>query len=392
MHPGYYLAALAGVQVLPRMLQRLPVPAPVWALLLGVGTGILLPDFRGDEVIAQLGTLGIASLFVFAGMEVRVEDLRTDARQLAVHVVTRIVTLAALAGGIALLPAYESRSAVLIALAVLTPSTGFILGSIGTMGLSAGEQRAVRLKAISAEILALTIMFFVLGSTSMASLYWSTLALVALAIAIPLLFRGAARFLLPYAPGSEFSLVIIVALVAAYATDALGVHYFIGAFLVGVLVQHVRGDLPAATSGETMHAIELFSSFFMPYFFFNAGLGLPESALSIKALLIGLALSAVALPLRVFVVTLQRRLTLRERWREGLRISVPLLPTLIFALVIADILHTEFGLPDALFGGLVVYAMVSTIVPTLLLKTAAARFDPASVAQTEKDATASGTR
>jgi Kef-type K+ transport system membrane component KefB len=266
---------------------------------------------------------------------------------------------------------------------VLTPSTGFILGSIGNMGLDADEQRAVRLKAIAAEILALACMFIVLGSSSLATLGASTLALLALTVAIAVLFRGAARYLLPYAPGSEFSLVIVAAVVAAYATHALGVHYFIGAFVAGVLVQYVRRDLPAASSQETIHAIELFSSFFMPYFFFNAGLSLPASAMSVEALLLGLALSAIALPLRVLVVTLQRRLTLRERWHEGLRISVPLLPTLIFALVIAEVLRRDFGLPDALYGALVVYALVSTIVPSLVLRTAAARFDPANVAQVD---------
>jgi Kef-type K+ transport system membrane component KefB len=393
MHPVYYLAALVAVQIVPRLLQRLPVPAPVWALLLGVGTGLYLPAFRDNPTITQLGTLGVASLFLFAGIEVRVAHLRADARPLTIYVVTRILTMAALAAGIVLLPSlefqsvalpsFEPRTAVLIALAVLTPSTGFILGSIGNMGLDADEQRAVRLKAIAAEILALACMFIVLGSSSLATLGASTLALLALTVAIAVLFRGAARYLLPYAPGSEFSLVIVAAVVAAYATHALGVHYFIGAFVAGVLVQYVRRDLPAASSQETIHAIELFSSFFMPYFFFNAGLSLPASAMSVEALLLGLALSAIALPLRVLVVTLQRRLTLRERWHEGLRISVPLLPTLIFALVIAEVLRRDFGLPDALYGALVVYALVSTIVPSLVLRTAAARFDPANVAQVD---------
>jgi Kef-type K+ transport system membrane component KefB len=402
MHPVYYLVALVCVQIVPRMLQRLPVPAPVWALLLGVGTGFIVPDFRGDTVIVQLGVLGVASLFLFAGIEVQVADLRADARVLTIHIATRVVSLAALSCGIVLLPeiapaaiaapAFDLRSAVLIALAVLTPSTGFILGSIGAMGLDADEQRSVRLKAIAAEILALAAMFVALGSSSAPTLLGSTIALVALAIAIRVLFHGAARFLVPYAPGSEFSLVIVVALVAAYVTHALGVHYFVGAFVVGVLIQQVRGDLPVATSRETIHAIELFSSFFMPYFFFNAGLSLPTSAMSVEAVLLGLLLSAVALPLRVLVVTLQRRLTLRERWHEGLRISVPLLPTLIFALVIAEVLRTDFGLDDTYYGALVVYALVSTIVPSFVLKTAAGRFDPASLAQREAGTVASGPR
>lgn len=43
-----------------------------------------------------------------------------------------------------------------------------------------------------------------------------------------------------------------------------------------------------------------------------------------------------------------------------------LLPTLIFTLVLAQLLHEPFHIPDALYGGLLVYAFVNMLLPSLL--------------------------
>lgn len=45
-----------------------------------------------------------------------------------------------------------------------------------------------------------------------------------------------------------------------------------------------------------------------------------------------------------------------------------MLPTLVFTLVIADILRERFGLPPALFGALIVYTLSNTLIPSLVLR------------------------
>ena len=50
-----------------------------------------------------------------------------------------------------------------------------------------------------------------------------------------------------------------------------------------------------------------------------------------------------------------------------------MIPTLIFTLVIAGILHESFHIDDALYGGLLVYAAISTMLPSLLLPKIAER-------------------
>ena len=55
--------------------------------------------------------------------------------------------------------------------------------------------------------------------------------------------RGAelrVRWVLPQAPGSEFSFLIVVGVIAAYATKLLGVYYLVGAFIAGFIARQLE--------------------------------------------------------------------------------------------------------------------------------------------------------
>ena len=58
-----------------------------------------------------------------------------------------------------------------------------------------------------------------------------------------------------------------------------------------------------------------------------------------------------------------------------MRVAVPLTPTLVFTLVLAEILRDGFGIDEALFGGLVVYAALTTILPAMVLRAPRAAFE-----------------
>jgi len=73
-------------------------------------------------------------------------------------------------------------------------------------------------------------------------------------------------------------------------------------------------------------------------------------------------------PVRLVTVTLHRRLALKEPVREALKVAVPMLPTLVFTLVIAGILRDRYDIPGWLFGGLIVYAFVTTVLPALVTR------------------------
>jgi len=363
-----YLVLLFALLVVPRWLQRFKVPAPITALLLGLGAMLLWGDRAHDPVVGLLSIIGISSLFLFAGLEVDPAALRNGYRQLATHLLIRVATLAGTAWVAWRYLDLAWQPAALLALALLTPSTGFILDTLERLGLDEEERFWVTSKAIAGELLALAALFFLLQADDTLQLAASTSAIIALIAGLPLLFIALGRWVVPHAPGSEFSLLVMVGLVAAYVTYKLGVYYLVGAFIAGLAARLLQVRMPTLASSDNLHALRLFATFFVPFYFFHAGTGISREALSWEALGVGLAMTVVVVPLRVGIVWLQRRLLFGKRGGSNLRVSVALAPTLVFTLVIATILHARFGLSDMLFGALILYTTLNTLLPSLVFR------------------------
>ena len=363
-----YLLLIFALLVIPRALQRYKIPAPLTCLLFGIGAMLAMGPRAHDPVVGLLATLGISSLFLFAGLEVDLQALRRGLWPLIVHLLIRAATLFGvgwLAWRYAGLP---WQAAGLLALALLTPSTGFIIDTLGRLGLSDDERFWVTSKAIAGELLALAVLFVVLQAGNPVHLALSSLALAAMLVGLPLLFVALGRWVAPQAPGSEFSLLVMVGMVAAYITHELGVHYLVGAFIAGLVARLLRQRMPRLASDDNLHALRLFASFFVPFYFFSAGTSVPAGALSLKALGLGLLITVVVLPLRIGVVWLQRRALFGEDFRSSLRVSLALAPTLIFTLVLAGVMRQHFAVPEALFGALLLYAALTTLLPSLVFR------------------------
>ena len=193
-----YLSLIFGLIVIPRALQRFRLPAPLSSLGLGMVATLLLGPGYHDGTLVLLATLGISSLFLFAGLEVDLDGLRRGRGPLLVHLVMRSLLLAGLTYGGIRLFSLEWHISLLLALALLTPSTGFILESLARLGLNEDERYWVTIKAIGSEILALAVVFVVLQSDSAAHLGISTLAILSMIIGIPLLFGLLGRIVVPY--------------------------------------------------------------------------------------------------------------------------------------------------------------------------------------------------
>ncbi|MEO7999384.1 MAG: cation:proton antiporter, partial [Gemmatimonadaceae bacterium] len=320
-------------------------------------------------------TFGIVALFLFAGLEVEIDDLRRGARVISQHLVVRMAMLTLVALIARYFMHFEMRSGALFALALVIPSTGFILDSLGSFGLTKDEAYWVKSKAIATELLALCTLFVVLQSTSASRLLLASFALVTLIAVLPPIFRVFAVWVVPYAPKSEFAFLVMMAVVVAYATRQLGAYYLVGAFLVGIAARRFRQRLPAVASERMLHAVEVFASFFAPFYFFVAGTNLRQEDFTMQSVLTGLVITAVILPARIASVVLQRRSALKEATVQSMRVAVPMLPTPIFTLVIAEILRDRFALSPELFGALIVYAVLNTTLPGLLLRTQPPEYD-----------------
>jgi Kef-type K+ transport system membrane component KefB len=362
-----YLALIFGLLVVPRALQRFLIPAPLTSFGLGMVAALFVPLFAHDATLELLSTLGISSLFLVAGLEVDLQAVRRGLLVVLGHLVVRSAMIALAAWLCARYLAVSWQAATLMALAVLTPSTGFILDTLGRLGLNDDERFWVMVKAIGGEVLALLVLFGVLQSSSSERLLWASGELLLMIVLLPLIFLVLARWVMPYAPESGFSMLVMVGLIAAYLTKQLGVYYLVGAFLAGFTARLLRERIPLLAPAENLRAVRLFASFFIPFYFFHGGMSVPAGALVWQSLWLGALLAAVILPLRIAVVWLQRRYLSHENARTALKVATALVPTLIFTLVLATILHEQFALPDTWYGALLVYAAITTLLPALVL-------------------------
>jgi Kef-type K+ transport system membrane component KefB len=363
-----YVVLIFALFVLPRVLQRFRLPPAITSFALGAFASAGMGWFGHDPTMELLSTLGIVSLFLFAGLELEAAELRVNAWVLTQHLAIRVALLGAVAVLVRAVFPLDWRPALLVALALVTPSTGFILDSIRTFGFTPAEESWVKLKAIATELLALAVLFAVTQSSTVPRFTMSALALVLMVLLLPIVFRGFARAIVPHAPGSEFGFLLMVAVLCAVATRELGVYYLVGAFVVGVAAQRFREQLPALASRGMLRAVELFASFFIPFYFFHAGSQIRREDFSLEPALAGLGMVLLVLPLRLAVVAVHRGLVLREPPRASLRIGVALLPTLVFTLVLAEILRSEYRVPPVVFGGLILYTVVNTLIPGLIFK------------------------
>ncbi|MGV8961169.1 MAG: cation:proton antiporter [Stenotrophomonas sp.] len=363
-----YLSLIFALLVIPRALQRFSIPAPLTCLVFGIGAMLWAGERSHDPVIGLLATLGISSLFLFAGLEVDLQALRKGIWPLLAHLCIRGATLS----GVSWLAWHYLglgwQAAALLALALLTPSTGFIMDSLSQWGLNEAEKFWVTSKSIGGELLALVALFVVLQAGDPGHMAVSGLIMLAMLVGLPLVFIALGRWVAPHAPGSEFSLLVMVGMVAAYITYTLGVYYLVGAFIAGLVARLLQQRMPLLASHENLHALRLFASFFVPFYFFNAGTHVPAEALSFEALGLGVVITLVVLPLRIAVVWLQRRLMFGETFRSSLRVSLALAPTLVFTLVLAMIMYQRFAIPGVLFGALLLYAALTTLLPSLVFR------------------------
>lgn len=380
-----YLLLIFALLVIPRAVQRFSVPAPLTCLLFGIGAVLWLGDGAHDAVVNLLAILGISSLFLFAGLEVDLAQLRKGLWPLLLHLLIRSATLVGVAWLAWHYAGLSWQAAGLLALALLTPSTGFIMDSLAQLGLNEEERFWVTSKAIAGELLALVAMFVVMQADDPVQLGLSSLVLTAMLVGLPLLFIGLGRWVAPHAPGSEFSLLVMVGMLAAYITYWLGVYYLVGAFIAGLVARLLQRRMPLLASHDNLHALRLFSSFFVPFYFFNAGTHVPGDALSLEALGLGVLITLVVLPLRLAVIVLQRRMVFGESLRSSLRVALALSPTLIFTLVLAGIMREHFAVPPVLYGALLFYAAVTTLLPSLVFRKAL-DVDPAQYERPDGDA------
>jgi Kef-type K+ transport system membrane component KefB len=144
---------------------------------------------------------------------------------------------------------------------------------------------------------------------------------------------------------------------------------------VGVAAQRFRARLPAMSSEKMVDALEAFGSVFIPFYFFAAGLHIEPRELGWSAVGLGFVFLVVCVPLRVAVTVAHRRVALGEATAQARRVGVAMIPTLVFTLVLSEILRDRFGGSVTLVGALIIYTVMNTMIPAFVLGTPPPEFD-----------------
>jgi Kef-type K+ transport system membrane component KefB len=363
-----YVFLIALLFIIPRFLLRAGIPMALTSFSLGILVSSTIGFYAADNVISLFSTLGIISLFLFAGMDVDLSALKREIRPITTHIIFRSTVIIAVSVILYYITALPIVTSVILTLAMVTPSTGFILDNIDTSNMPESQKFWIKLKAISAELVALGALLVFSQLESMAKLFGSILVIIALIVILPLLLKRLTATLERLAPGSEFGFILMLAIIAGIITKKLGAYYLVGAFLVGMAAGQFKRQSPSENTSQTLHSLRSFSAFFMPFYFFNSGLGMPLNAFSYTSLMIAFVFFVVSVPLKIGTILLHRRVAFGETWKESLAISVSLMPNLVFGLVLADILKNKFNLPVEIYGGLIIYTLLATALSPLFLK------------------------
>ncbi len=363
-----YFILFSFLLIIPKMLLRYRIPAALTALGFGFFTTIALGWFNDDEMILMMARLGITSLFLFAGMEVDIDELKEDSNVLIKHLTKVTLLIVAVGFGLEYFFDIGYRASMILSLGIMTPSTGFILDSLKGIHLTEGQEKWVRSKAISKELVAIFMLFVILQTQSISEFVISTAIITAMIFILPPVFRFFLEKIAPFAPDSEASFLILIALLCGVITTKIGAYYLVGAFIVGMTAGRFRHFMENENSGGILSSVSFFFSFFAPFYFYKAGLSLKPEMFSLTGVMLGLILTAVFLPLRYTSTISSIWFFNKESWSCRNHIALPLIPNLIFGLVIMSVLRDRFNAPDHILSGLIIYTLAASVIPWFLLK------------------------
>ncbi len=363
----HHLALFSLVLLLPKAIIRFKVPTGITALVIGVVAGTLDSSIQDDPLFRFLSQIGITSLFVFAGLEVEFEELKEDRVYLSKYLVKTLLILLGIAFGFFHLFGFPFQEAFIYSLGIFTPSAGFIINSLHSFKISEDTEYWVKSKAISKEILAILLLFAALQGGNPKSLGISLIFYALLFLLLPKIFKYFFKYVSPYAPNSEVPFLVMMSLIAGVVSKELGAYYLVGAFAVGLIGSKFKDEIFREDTETLFKSLSSFFNVFLPFYFFYAGLKIKMGELSLESLLFALGLLIVFVPLRIILIRTSITYILKDITQNAFKISMSLMPTLIFGLVIAGILNERAIIPSRYIYALIIYTLLTSLLPTIFL-------------------------
>lgn len=366
-----FLVTIVILFVLPKIIRRYTkLPAPLAEVFLGTILGLAFSRFFFiDDMISVLSTIGIITLFVHSGIEANLDFVLQKKRFFMENVLIHLALILLVSLGVKMFLHLSFTTGFITALALTTPSASYIISSV--KGQDEKKQKWIEGKALAGEILALLLLIFALHIDSVWMLAITIATLGLLLIVLPVLLKKLYNGFFSRMQGIEFSFIFIVALVSAYITDFLGLHFLVGAFTAGLVSRRFMKELVnnpdhkhinRSTGRQILEGFNFFAMIFIPFYFFKVGLQINSEVLTLWNIVIGVSLSAVISFVRLLLMTWHRKIRARESIMTASRVSSFILPTLVFTFVIAEILQKSYEISEALFGTLFIYGVMTALI------------------------------
>jgi len=320
-------------------------------------------------VLESLAQVSVALFLFIIGVEFRANYIRGCGRRVAF--ISQTTVFVPMMLGIALGFGLHSRSAggvdklgfVLFfgaALAVtafpvlarILEETGLVSTRIGLISLASAAINDAMAWCLLAIVIALVRSNSLWGAAQTIGLLFAIVA-----IAFTVVRRVLARMRLV-----PVWLTILLALLAAYTTSAIGIHPIFGAFIAGLLIPRT-----AKLQQDIRSSVEPVLLLFLPVFFVIVGLNTRIGVLSSRSEWVALAaIVAVAIAGKVGGSTLAARFV-GESWPEAAAIGVLMNTRGLTELIILDVGLQMHVLPPELFTPMVLMALVTTLMATPVL-------------------------
>ena len=385
------LLLLVLARVLGEVMERFKQPAMIGEILAGVvlGPTVLNVMVRNEELTA-ISDLGVFLLVIIAGLEIDVREIAKTSR--GRNLITSLLAfLIPIGSGFAVATAFDLAlvPAIFVGLCVAItalPVSVRILMDLGQLKSEIG-QRIIAV-AIFDDVLALTILGVLLDVNNAAN---SSIDVLGLAIGITLgkillllaglifAYRLINKFtdrenfielqldkLLLFMRGKESLLAIMFAFILIFAslTEAVGLHFIIGAFFASMLLSKELVGLAHFQEFEkTTHGMAM--GFLAPIFFAGIGLEFQFSSITEWGLLF--AIIGVSFLSKIVGGYIGGRFA-GLRHRKALTLGIGLNARGIMELVIANIAYREGLIGVQIFSILVIMGVFTTINTPMLLK------------------------
>lgn len=371
-----FLIILVVLFFIPKAIYAIrKIPYAITEVLLGTILALALPFFFYiDDALKVLSAIGIITIFISGGMEADLDFIIKKKATLFEILMIQTIIVVILALLFNVFFDITKQISILIALALATPSAGYVFSFLKSTSMSRKDKHNVQSIVVSLEILNILLLLIMLNLGNTWIIIIKLSVVIALVLLLPVILNFLYKNIFKKIIGIEFGLIFVIALLSAFATDYLGVHFIIGAFVAGIVsikfLDRIKEErfINSKKHSNIIQGFTFFAAIFAPFYFFTTGLMLNREILNLKTGLIAISAVIIISFLRYTAFYIYSRHVLKEKRNSAIKSAIIHLPTLVFTFVIAEILRDKFNIEPVIFGALLIYGILTSIIPMFFMK------------------------